>query len=62
LITGPTIGFKLGGSGDATASNRLQLENQTQRIGSGVAVDGRLDMSTLDRGRSMYRMRDGKVL
>lgn len=39
---GPTIGFKLGGSGDVTASNRLWLENQPQRIGSGVVVDGRV--------------------
>ena len=41
-INGPTIGFKLGGSGDATAANRLWLEKQPQRIGSGVVVDGRL--------------------
>ncbi|HXJ59787.1 MAG TPA: PQQ-binding-like beta-propeller repeat protein [Verrucomicrobiae bacterium] len=39
-VTGPTIGFKLGGSGDVTSTNRLWLEKQTQRIGSGVAVDG----------------------
>src|SRR6267142_2413739 len=37
---GPTIGFKLGGAGDVTASNRLWLERQPQRIGSGVIVDG----------------------
>jgi outer membrane protein assembly factor BamB len=37
---GPTIGFKLGGTGDVTASNRLWLEKQTQRIGSGVVVGG----------------------
>jgi len=36
---GPTFGFKLGGSGNLT-TNRLWLEKQTQRIGSGVAVDG----------------------
>ena len=39
-VNGPTIGFKLGGTGDVTASNRLWLEKQTQRIGSGVVVDG----------------------
>ena len=39
---GPTIGFKLGGAGDVTASNRLWLERQPQRIGSGVVVDGLL--------------------
>lgn len=41
-INGPTIGFKLGGEGDVTASNRLWLEKQPQRIGSGVVVDGKL--------------------
>jgi outer membrane protein assembly factor BamB len=41
-INGPTMGFKLGGSGDVTDSNRLWLEKQTQRIGSGVVVDGKL--------------------
>jgi outer membrane protein assembly factor BamB len=40
--SGPTIGFKLGGSGDVTAMNRLWLERQTQRIGSAVVVAGRL--------------------
>jgi outer membrane protein assembly factor BamB len=39
-VNGPTMGFKLGGSGDVTATNRLWLEKQTQRIGSGVVVDG----------------------
>jgi len=37
---GPTFGFKLGGSGDVTASNRLWLVKQTQRVGSGVVVNG----------------------
>lgn len=41
-INGPAIGFKSGGSGDVTTTNRLWLEKQTQRIGSGVVVDGRL--------------------
>jgi len=39
-VNGPTFGFKLGGAGDVTASNRLWLEKQTQRIGSGVVVGG----------------------
>lgn len=39
-VNGPTIGFKLGGSGDVTASNRQWLANQPQRIGSGVVVGG----------------------
>jgi len=38
-VTGPTIGFRLGGAGDVTASNRLWREKQPQRIGSGVVVD-----------------------
>lgn len=41
-INGPTIGFTLGGAGDVTASNRLWLEKQPQRIGSGVVVDGQV--------------------
>jgi outer membrane protein assembly factor BamB len=39
-VNGPTFGFKLGGAGDVTASNRLWLEKQTQRVGSGVVVGG----------------------
>lgn len=39
-VNGPTMGLKLGGSGDVTASNRLWLDKQNQRIGSGVAVNG----------------------
>src|SRR5437763_10662854 len=39
-VNGFTIGFKLGGTGDVTASNRLWLERQAQRIGSGVVVNG----------------------
>src|ERR1041385_4031389 len=37
---GPTIGFKLGGTGDVTGSNRLWREHQPQRISSGVVVNG----------------------
>ena len=37
-VNGPTIGFKLGGSGDMTSTNRIWLEKQPQRIGSGVVV------------------------
>ena len=38
-VQGPTIGCKLGGSGDVTATHRVWLEKQPQRIGSGI-VDG----------------------
>jgi len=41
-VNGPTIGFKLGGAGNVTASNRLWREKHSQRIGSGVVVDGRV--------------------
>lgn len=42
-FNGPSLGVKLGGSGDVTSSHRLwRIENQPQSIGSGVAVDGRL--------------------
>ena len=39
-VNGPTMGFRMGGTGNVTASNRLWLTRQTQRIGSGVVVDG----------------------
>lgn len=41
---GPAIGFKLGGSGNVTETNRLwhKTQKNPQRIGSGVLVDGRL--------------------
>ena len=62
-INGPTIGFKLGGSGDVTASNRLWLEKQTQRIGSGVVVDGRLFIVNAGPGTAQcMECPTGKVL
>jgi len=41
---GPAIGFKLGGTGNTTETNRLwqQTSRNPQRIGSGVIVDGLL--------------------
>jgi len=50
--TGPAIGFKLGGSGDVTESNRLwhHTEANPQRIGSGVIVDGRIYMANAGPG------------
>ena len=41
-INGPAMGFRLGGSGDVTEANRLWRDKQTQRMGTGVAVDGRI--------------------
>jgi outer membrane protein assembly factor BamB len=43
-INGPTVGFKLDGTGNVTTSNRLWRMPQTQRIGSGVAVGGHIYM------------------
>ena len=60
---GPTIGFKLGGSGDVTASNRLWLEQQPQRIGSGVVVDGRLYIVNAGPGTTQcMECQTGKIL
>jgi outer membrane protein assembly factor BamB len=48
--SGYTIGVKTGGSGDVTATHRLWQEKKNpQRIGSGVAVDGRVFMGS-DQG------------
>lgn len=61
-ISGPTIGFKLGGSGDVTVSNRLWLEKQPQRIGSGVAVDGCVYLVNAGPGTAQcLECRTGKV-
>jgi outer membrane protein assembly factor BamB len=62
-VNGPTIGFKLGGSGDVTASNRLWLEKQQQRIGSSVVVDGRVYTVQAGPGTAQcMECRTGKVL
>ena len=62
-VNGPTIGFKLGGSGDVTATNRLWLEKQTQRIGSGVAVDGLIFIVNAGPGTAQcIECRTGKIL
>ena len=62
-VNGPTIGFKLGGTGDVTASNQLWLEKQPQRIGSGVVVDGRLYIVNAGPATAQcIECRTGKVL
>jgi outer membrane protein assembly factor BamB len=62
-VNGPTIGFKLGGSGDVTASNRLWLEKQPQRIGSGVVIDGRVYIVNAGPGTAQcIECRTGKTL
>ena len=47
---GPSLGFKLGGSGNITATHRVWREEQKQpqRIGSGVIVDGHIFISNAD--------------
>ncbi len=62
-VNGPTIGFKLGGTGDVTASNRLWLEKQTQRIGSGVVVDGHVFIVNAGPGTAQcMECQTGKIL
>lgn len=52
----------LGGSGDVTAANRLWLEKQTQRIGSGVVVDGRVYIVNAGPGTAQcMELETGKV-
>lgn len=39
-VQGPTMAFRLDGSGDVTTTQRMWRSLQSQRIGSGVVVDG----------------------
>jgi outer membrane protein assembly factor BamB len=62
-VNGPTIGFKLGGVGDVTASNRLWRENQPQRLGSGVVVGGRAYIVNAGPGTAQcMECQTGKIL
>jgi outer membrane protein assembly factor BamB len=62
-VNGPTIGFKLGGAGDVTASNRLWMEEQPQRLGSGVVVEERVYIVNAGPGTAQcMECRTGKVL
>ena len=46
---GPSIGVRLGGSGDVTETHRVwRLPKQKSNVGSGVAVDGRVYMPDMD--------------
>lgn len=65
---GPAIGFKLGGSGNVTAQNRLWLEKpqQPQRIGSGVIIGKHIYMANeqgiaqcieLETGKEVWKER-----
>jgi outer membrane protein assembly factor BamB len=63
FVNGPTVGFKLGGKGDVTATNRLWLEKQNQRLGSGVVVDGRLYIVNAGVGTAQcMECETGKIL
>jgi outer membrane protein assembly factor BamB len=72
--TGPAIGFKLGGSGDVTETNRLwrNTSKNPQRIGSGVIIGKHLFMANepgiaqcidLDSGKELWKARlpGGKI-
>ena len=62
---GPSMGFRLGGSGDVTEDNRLwhSVEGQPQRIGSGVIVDGTLYMANAGPGTAQaIDIKSGDVL
>jgi len=66
---GPSIGFKVGGSGDVTKANRLWRHNdrQPQRIGSGVSVGrffyicndrpGTVECVNVETGKQMWQSR-----
>jgi outer membrane protein assembly factor BamB len=57
---GPAIGFKLGGSGDVSASNHLwRVERNPQRIGSGV-VFGKYLYMVSEPGISCIEMETGR--
>lgn len=70
-FNGPSLGFKLGGSGDVTETNRLWREDkrQPQRIGSGVVIGdhvftanagpGTIQCIELDTGRIVWQVRPG---
>jgi outer membrane protein assembly factor BamB len=49
---GPSLGLRLGGSGDITETHRIwrEAEKQPQRIGSGVVVDGKLFIANAGPG------------
>jgi outer membrane protein assembly factor BamB len=61
---GPAIGFKLGGSGNVTAQNRLWLEKpqQPQRIGSGVIVGKHIYMANEQGTAQCIELETGKEL
>jgi outer membrane protein assembly factor BamB len=62
-VNGPTMGFKLGGSGNVTTTNRLWLEKQTQRLCSGVVVDGRVYIVNAGPGTAQcIECQTGKIL
>lgn len=61
---GPAIGFKLGGSGDVTESNRLWRESTKipQRIGSGIIIGKQLYMVNETGAMQCLEVETGKEL
>ena len=62
---GPSLGFKLGGKGDVTESNRAWHEknNQPQRIGSGVIVGDHIYMANAGPGTyQCLELKTGKTV
>jgi outer membrane protein assembly factor BamB len=61
---GPAIGFKPGGTGDVTESNRLWQATQKnpQRVGTGVATGGHLYMANEQQLAQCIEMRTGRVV
>ncbi|MEX2561206.1 MAG: PQQ-binding-like beta-propeller repeat protein [Pirellulales bacterium] len=61
---GPAIGFKLGGSGNITETNRLWhvSERNPQRIGSGVIIDRHIYMANADGVAQCLELATGKEI
>jgi len=61
---GPAIGFRLGGSGDVTESNRLwqATEKNPQRIGTGILIGRHLYMANEQQLAQCLDIRTGEAL
>lgn len=61
---GPAIGFKVGGKGNVTESNRLWqvTEKNPQRIGTGIIVDGHLYMANEQQLAQCIDVQNGKAV
>jgi outer membrane protein assembly factor BamB len=60
---GPSIGIKLGGSGDVTSTNRVwRTPTSPENIGSGVVVDGHLYLPLKSKGAGCIDPKTGAIL